>query len=170
MSTETDFYVLTSLIATGLLMGIVFDIYHAIKSFWKTGPRVNMAADFILWLIITVFVASGLIFINWGEVRFYIFLAIGLGLLTYYLFISSRCRKVIAFLIGKVLTLLTFLRKIITTILAPFIKIIKKVLVLVKRIMSIPEKIMFLFKRKLKGFKPIMKKKINKFINKSRIF
>ncbi len=174
MSAETDFYILTSLIATGLLMGIFFDVYHVTKSFWKTGPKINMAADFILWLIITFFVVLGLTCINWGEVRFYVLMAIGLGLLTYYLLFSSRCRKVIAFLIRKALTLLTILRKIFATILAPFIKIINKIsakiLASIKKIISIPEKFMFKFKRKLKGPKPFIKKKINKFINKSRIF
>lgn len=163
MSAESDFYILSSLIAIGLVMGIFFDIYHVIKSFCRARRRLNIITDFFLWMTITLFVAFGLIFINWGEVRLYVFLAIGLGLLSYYLFLSSSCRKVIVFLVRKVLTLLTFFRKICSTIFNPLLTTIKKLLLFIKKIIYIPVK-------KLKDFKSKINKNLKKFIDKSRIF
>ncbi|PKM83645.1 MAG: spore cortex biosynthesis protein YabQ [Firmicutes bacterium HGW-Firmicutes-13] len=175
MSVESQFQILFSLAAAGLIMGIIFDFYHVLKRFWKIKPWLQFILDFLTWVIITCLTAAGLLLINWGEVRVYVFLAIGLGVLIYYLYFSYRVKKIFLWLIKKVLTLIKLLIRIYGKIgryaVRPLFKCIRKVL---RFIFSPFNKLILRFKLKLKRkTKPLyglLHKLLNKFNYQSRIF
>jgi len=77
-------------VAIGLIIGLFFDLYRAIR--FKTGSRIwtNDLLDLIVSFILTIISFMLLLFSNWGEVRFYVFLGIGLGLLVYLRYCSKN--------------------------------------------------------------------------------
>jgi spore cortex biosynthesis protein YabQ len=97
-------------VAIGLMMGIVFDFYRAIRFFKRPHKWTAHVLDVFISVILTALVFLLLLFSNWGEVRFYVFIGIGLGLGIY-----MRCCS------GKILVLwlnwIIFLSKSIKAIL-----------------------------------------------------
>lgn len=76
-------------LAIGLVIGLFFDLYRAIRL--QIRPRIwtNDLLDLIVSLILTSISFLLLLFSNWGEVRFYVFLGFGLGLLVYFKYCSK---------------------------------------------------------------------------------
>ena len=72
----------------GLILGIIFDFFRVIRSTLHLKMIATHILDALYW-IISIGIAFGLlILINWGELRFYIFLGIILGAGVYYKLIS----------------------------------------------------------------------------------
>ena len=70
----------------GIIIGIIFDIFRVIRKSFKTSDLLTFIEDFIfLGLIFSI------IKLNGGEVRFYLFLGIFVGILIYSLTISNLC-------------------------------------------------------------------------------
>lgn len=75
----------------GLIIGIIFDFFRAIRKNFKSSDFTTLIED-IAFLVITSFlVIFSIIRINGGEVRFYLFLGIFFGILIYSLTISNLC-------------------------------------------------------------------------------
>jgi|GEM_PF-631601 len=81
---KTQFYILGLTVALGIAMGVIFDFYRAIRSLRKWRRVWVHFADLFVWLLFTVIVFAVLLFSNWGEVRVYIFLGLGLGILIHF--------------------------------------------------------------------------------------
>lgn len=75
----------------GLIIGILFDFFRAIRKNFKTSDFGTLIEDIIFLSITSVLVILSIIKINGGEVRFYLFLGIFFGILIYSLTISSLC-------------------------------------------------------------------------------
>lgn len=77
----------------GLLLAFAFDCYRVGRYFWRPGLPGTYIGDSLFWLILTAFTFTLLMLINWGEVRAYVFLALGLGAILYTLFLSRGVRQ-----------------------------------------------------------------------------
>lgn len=75
----------------GIIIGIIFDIFRTIRKNFKSSDFVTLIEDIIFLSITTLLIILSIIRINGGEVRFYIFLGIFLGILIYSLTISNLC-------------------------------------------------------------------------------
>jgi spore cortex biosynthesis protein YabQ len=96
----------------GSFVGAIFDCFRILRKVWRPGYWGTSLGDIIFWLIVTVFTYFFLMLLTWGEVRFYIFLGMGLGLCIYLKFFSQAVRKYLlkVFFYGKDLFL--YLNKI----------------------------------------------------------
>ena len=75
----------------GILTGFIFDFFRALRKTIKTNNIITYVEDILFFIIIgTMFLRSILIFSS-GELRFYIFIAIFLGLIIYVLTIGNLC-------------------------------------------------------------------------------
>lgn len=101
----------------GWLLGVLFDAYRVIRNILRPKRFMTAVMDGMYWLVAVVATFTCLLFSNWAEMRFYIFLGIIVGWISYYKFISGyvlfclikgvRCltamivwtRKIIMFLI-----------------------------------------------------------------------
>ena len=68
----------------GIFLGIIFDLYCRMIRKLKPGKSWISLADLSFTLLIGVTGFALLIFANWGELRFYIFLSILLGFAFHY--------------------------------------------------------------------------------------
>ena len=95
----------------GIAIGIFFDIFRVLRRSFKTPDLVTYIEDVIFGVLTGVFLIIMLFVLNNGELRFYIFIAIILGLAIYFLTISK-------FFIKINLKILTTIKKSILKILS----------------------------------------------------
>lgn len=159
------------LIGAGLLMGLVFDIYRILRWLLKLPGLAVHLFDLLIWLVFAVGVFFILLIGNWGELRFYVFLGILIGLILYFMFLSKKIIKLILAglevlkKIGKFLIkVFTFPIKLIGTVLVIPLGIITFLLTKIARIFLWPTNILKKFylslKKELGGkFKKLLGKK-----------
>ncbi|RQD78550.1 MAG: hypothetical protein D5R97_00215 [Candidatus Syntrophonatronum acetioxidans] len=138
MPLAVEFIILLSLIAMGFLLGIVFDFCYIFKSCWNIKKSwFNIVIDFLIWVLLTGVALAGLLLINWGQVRFYVFLAMAPGYLLYYSTIRGRYCHIITIIMQKMVQGVRYIKRkgkdlkrggqrILSFLIKPFIKIKKK--------------------------------------------
>ncbi|MFZ3172531.1 MAG: spore cortex biosynthesis protein YabQ [Carboxydocellales bacterium] len=124
LSEQFNYFLLT--VGTGLLIGLVFDIYWLARHLLNLRKMGTGLGDLIFWSVTTVLAFFLLLAGNWGEVRFYVFMGILLGIGGYIRWLSPITRKVLVNLVRLLAKLLRFTMLII---LWPFQLINKLILV-----------------------------------------
>ncbi len=135
MPISVEVNILLSLMAMGFLLGMAFDLFYIFKSYWNIkNSWFNIIIDFTIWVILTGGAFTGLLLINWGQVRFYVFLAMALGYLGYYVTLRNRFCKMVNIFMHKVVAgiklikrLVRFLKRVAGKILSPLLKLFEKV-------------------------------------------
>lgn len=81
--------------ATGMFLGVLFDIYRILR--WRFRPQwfITAVADLIYCLLAAAIAFGALLFSNWGEFRFYVVMALLSGVLVYYRLASRYVSKII---------------------------------------------------------------------------
>ena len=105
-------------IITGMLLSIVFDIFRILRRSFKTSDIVTNIEDVIFGIITGIIILSSIFLFNNGELRLYIFIGIGIGIIFYMLFISK-------YFIKLNVAIINFIKKIIILITKPFIILLK---------------------------------------------
>lgn len=152
---EAQFKALIAMILFGFGMGIGFEIYRELKRIFRLRPLATNFWDLIIWLIFLGVAYGVLLYINYGQVRLFIFIAMALGLLIYFRFFSRIARRPIRIL-------LIFILKVLSLIW----KVVRIPLVLVHRVLMLPANLVSLLIFKiispLKRLKARLKTKFNK--------
>lgn len=73
----------------GIIIGGVFDIFRVIRKVFKTPDYITLIQDIIFFLLSGAIAIWGIIKLNNGEVRLFLFIAIFFGMLIYFLTISN---------------------------------------------------------------------------------
>jgi len=77
----------------GLVLAFIGDCYRVGRYFWRPGLPGTYIGDAMFWLVLTSLAFILLMAINWGEVRAYVFLGLGLGFFLYFIFLSRGVRR-----------------------------------------------------------------------------
>lgn len=123
ISIEVQLLTVFFLAWAGMLAGIIIDLHNTVMGIFKFRPWKVIIIDFFLWIWLTFLAAYLLLHINQGEVRAYIFICLGLGLIIYYMWFSIQVKKIF--------------RKILTVVRTILIGLAGK-LSMVKKIVSVP--------------------------------
>lgn len=75
----------------GLSIGIFYDFFRALRKNIPTSDLITQIEDIIFLVICIITILFAIIKINSGEIRLYVFLAIFLSILLYFLTISKPC-------------------------------------------------------------------------------
>jgi len=70
-------------VAIGLVIGVVFDLYRSMLFLIRPHKWTANILDICISILLTSMAFLLLLFSNWGEVRLYVFLGIGLGISIY---------------------------------------------------------------------------------------
>lgn len=135
-------YLFSLFILNGILIGIVFDIFRILRKSFKTTDFITYIEDTLFWIASGIITIYFLFVFNNGEIRFYIFIGIFLGVALYILSISKYFIKINVKLIALLKNLL---EKFLCVILYP-IKLILKIL---KRTFLRPISFVFINLRKI---------------------
>lgn len=96
----------------GAALGLLFDLLRTARGYYRPSPWVAAAADLLFWIVATVALSGGLFYGNWGEVRFYVLVALLLGVGFYYWLASPVLTQLVRLLfrlIGWLIHLVTML-------------------------------------------------------------
>jgi len=99
----------TATIVIGVVAGFCYDYYRVVREIYRLKKAGAVLGDVIFWLVTTVVVFFLLLRGNWGELRLYVFIGLGLGVLLYFRFLSrgvSRLVRYKFFLVHKTWALL----------------------------------------------------------------
>ena len=103
-----------SCIACGITIGIVFDLFRIIRRIIPTNDFITLIEDIIYWLIASVIVFAFILNFNSGELRWYEFLGVLLGVGMYLLTISSLIIELSIFVLQFIFKVFSLIVKIIS--------------------------------------------------------
>lgn len=102
MTLQIQFVTLGMMCAGGLSLGGLFDLYRVLSGQLKVPVWLKAVLDLVYWFVGTLIVFKLLYESNWGEVRPFIFLGLGIGIILYFLLFSRTVIRVIKFMIRVV--------------------------------------------------------------------
>lgn len=82
-------------LAIGVLAGFCYDYYRVLREIWGLKKTGTYLGDMLFWIFITGLVFFLLLLGNWGVVRLYVFIGLGLGALFYFQLLSKITRRML---------------------------------------------------------------------------
>lgn len=73
----------------GTIIGMIFDFFRVIRKSFKVPDYITFIQDVVFFILAGIIIISGIIILNSGEIRLFLFLAIFFGMLIYFLTISN---------------------------------------------------------------------------------
>lgn len=120
-------YLFLIFVINGLLIGLLFDAFRILRISFKTKDFITYIEDILFWIMTGSLVLYSIFVFNNGEIRFYIFLGIVIGIILYITLFSK-------YIIKFSVLIIKYLKKIfikIFQILSIPIRIIKKPITLI---------------------------------------
>lgn len=114
-------------IITGMVLGVIFDVFRILRKSFKTSDIVTNIEDIIFGITTGIILLVSIFLFNNGELRLFIFIGIIFGIIMYMLLISK-------YFIKLNVTIIKFIKKLIILLTKPFIILLK----LIKRIFLRP--------------------------------
>lgn len=108
------------IVLAGTFLGVFFDGYRVLRGVFRPRIFLTHLLDLLYWLLATLFVFGLLLLINWGEVRFYVFIALAAGAVLYYRFFSRLVMHLFIHTIRGIGKFLYYLRIVVKGVLVPF--------------------------------------------------
>ncbi len=119
-------------IITGIVIGILFDIFRILRKSFKTADFITYLEDIIFWILTGCIMLFSIFIFNNGEIRSYVFIGIAIGIISYMLIISRFFVKISVSIIKFIKKILSYPIKLIKNIftkiiLKPTLKILKNI-------------------------------------------
>ena len=86
-------FCLIAFTATGIVIGVLFDIFRILRRSFKTADWLTTLQDILFWILAGFVILFSIFKFNNGEIRSYIFIGIALGVLIYMLTLSKYIVK-----------------------------------------------------------------------------
>lgn len=96
-------------LASGIITGILFDIYRIIRGFENPNKVITYIQDILFWIMSSILVFIFLLYFNYAYVGVYVYLLISVGIFFYLKIASSIFIKILynfIVVIGKLLRIL----------------------------------------------------------------
>lgn len=120
-SSLMQLYILGIFTISGILIGTFFDIFRILRKSFKTPDFITNMEDIIFWLVTGCFIIFLLYYFNYGEIRWYTFLGMAIGLFLYMKYISRH-------FITISVKCIQFIKKVLSIIFFPIKWIIRKII------------------------------------------
>ncbi len=102
--------------SSGVLLGILFDLFRELRDRLQLRREVQPFIDLFYWFLSAVLVFCLLWWSNWGEVRFYIFVAICFGFVVYFRYASEQISHMLRYIIRFLEAIITGLFSLLVVI------------------------------------------------------
>ena len=73
----------------GIIIGLIFDFFRVIRKTFKVPDYITFIQDILFFILSGSIIIYGIIMLNSGEIRLFLFIAIFFGMLIYFLTISN---------------------------------------------------------------------------------
>lgn len=87
---KTQLNVLIYSIVSGILIGILFDLYRLLRGFVRDNNIITFFEDMLFWIFTSIIIFIFLLYTNYAFIEVYVFLYIALGMFCYFKFISRH--------------------------------------------------------------------------------
>lgn len=134
-------YLFVIFIINGILIGLIFDIFRIIRRTFKTTDLSTYIQDIAFWIIAGIITLAFIFYYNNGEIRFYVFLGIILGVLSYILTISK-------YVIQVSVKIINYIKNIISAIINFILLPLKAIWKIINRFLFKPFTFIFINIRK----------------------
>lgn len=84
----------------GIIIGLLFDFFRILRKSFKTSNFVTYIEDILFWILTGVLILYSIFTFNNGEIRFFMFIGIAIGIALYMLLLSNYIIKASLLLIG----------------------------------------------------------------------
>lgn len=108
-------------ILTGIVIGVLFDIFRIIRRSFKTPDFLTYIEDILFWLMAGIILLFTIFTFNNGEIRLYIFVSLLFGLTIYLLTLSKFFIKINVKIIGIIRKIVCYPIKFIYNFIKKFI-------------------------------------------------
>ena len=125
-------YLFLIFVMNGVIIGILFDFFRILRKSFKTPDFVTYIEDVIFWILTGLLTLYSIFVFNNGEIRFFMFLGIFIGVALYMLLCSTYIIKFSVFIINKTKKIILRIFNIIAYPIKLIYKILKKVFINVK--------------------------------------
>lgn len=113
---------------TGVFLGVLFDLYRVLQRYFRPPWLVTSLADLVYCLLAAAIAFAALLISNWGELRFYVVIALFSGVFFYFRLASQPVLKMIVALLKAAVGVWRMIKKIFGfAIVKPVICLIKTV-------------------------------------------
>lgn len=129
MSLATQFLTLSVMAGSGAVMGVLFDVYRVLSGQLRPPRWLVPLLDGVYWIVATLFVFRALLYSNYGQVRFYVFLGLLLGVWVYFRLASRWTVHLTLLAIRFVKALIRFLRKTIELVVIKPIRLLYRLVI-----------------------------------------
>ncbi|HWI62659.1 MAG TPA: spore cortex biosynthesis protein YabQ [Symbiobacteriaceae bacterium] len=109
---DLQFYGFFMIVLCGAVLGTLFDLLRVARGHYRPNAWLAAAADLLFWAVATFALASALFWGNWGDVRFYVVIALLIGVGLYYWLASP----VVMGLYNTVFAVLEWIANLIATL------------------------------------------------------
>ena len=96
-------------ILNGIIIAFIFDLFRISRKTFKTPDWITYVEDILFWLISCIILAYSIYTYNNGEIRFYMFIGLIIGGLTYIITLSKYIIKIFSTIINKIKNIIQLL-------------------------------------------------------------
>lgn len=120
-------YLFFIFIINGIIIGMLFDFFRILRKSFKTSDFITYIEDSLFWVLTGVVILYSIFIFNNGEIRFFMFLGIILGLIIYMFLFSSYIVKINVIIIRIIKEIILKILKILIFPIDYVYKFIKKI-------------------------------------------
>jgi spore cortex biosynthesis protein YabQ len=96
---QTQAFTIAMMFCSGFLLGVILDTYHVLRIRFRLRGWVVSLIDLLYWLVAAGLVFGLLMWSNWGQLRFFIFIAILVGFYLYFEWLSQFVTRTVRWLV-----------------------------------------------------------------------
>ena len=89
-------------IILGMLVAFIFDFFRALRKTFKTNDVITYIEDILFWIISGFLIMSSIFKFNDGEIRFYLFVGLLLGIFIYIILLTKLINKILEILMKPI--------------------------------------------------------------------
>lgn len=98
MNVTNEVITFFAFILSGMIGGVAFDLFRAIRKNFQTSNFVVYIEDFIFWILLGVISLMTAYFVNDGQIRVYMLISMLMGAIIYFFSIGKLIYKVFDFI------------------------------------------------------------------------
>ncbi len=113
-------------IVLGIIIAFVFDIFRILRKAFKTSNVITYIEDILFWIIAGFLIMISIFRFNNGELRFYLFIGLSIGILIYILLLTKLVNNVLLKLLMPIKKVLYIFLSILKKFYNLIVNILKK--------------------------------------------
>lgn len=125
---ENQAYLFLVFSLTGVIIGILFDLFRVLRKSIRTADIVTYLEDILFWILSGILILYNIWYFNDGEIRLFMFLGIIMGIMIYMLTLSNLFIKIFQTILSTLIKILAIPFKAIIAIFRKIYQIIKSII------------------------------------------